>query len=272
VETLTASERDAVGEIVAAARDVDGVGPLSDQALVELARPGQHLLADGGYAHLDGTTAEVVVSPDHRRRGIGRALVGALRARTGGPLEVWAHGDSPAAQGFALALGLARSRVLWQLHRPATDPLPAVTWPDGVVVRAFEPGRDEDAWLAVNAAAFAHHPEQGRWTRADLEAREAESWFDPAGFFLALRGDRLLGFHWTKRHDAQTGEVYVVGVDPHEAGSGLGRSLTVRGLEHLRDSGVETVLLYVDEDNPRAFGMYERLGFSRFTADVTYVA
>ena len=61
----------------------------------------------------------------------------------------------------------------------------------GVVVRAFRPGQDEVAFLAVNAEAFAGHPEQGSLGRADLDQRMAEAWFDPAGFFVAeaLPGD-----------------------------------------------------------------------------------
>ena len=86
-------------------------------------------------------------------------------------------------------------------------------------------GADEDAWLAVNAAAFAGHSEQGRWTRADLLAREAEPWFDPAGFLLAERENVLLGFHWTKVHADGMGEVYVLGVDPAAHGLGLGSAL-----------------------------------------------
>ncbi|MGH3744288.1 MAG: mycothiol synthase, partial [Mycobacteriales bacterium] len=248
--------------------------PLAEQSLLELGRPGAHLLADDGYARLDGTTAEVVVRPGRRRRGVGTALVDALRSRTGGPIEIWAHGDLPAAQAFSAAVGLRRSRVLRQLRRPTSAPLPPVAWPEGVSVRTFRPGRDEDAWLALNARAFAQHPEQGRWTRADLDEREAAPWFDPAGFFLAERGATVVGFHWTKVHSEErppVGEVYVVGVDPDQAGGGLGRALTVRGLEHLRDAGLGEVLLYVDEDNPRALSMYEKLGFTSYAVDVTYV-
>lgn len=273
VETLSAGQRSAVTDLVAASTRADGVAPLSEQSLLELDRPGAHLLVAGGYARLDAATAEVVVRPDARRRGLGTALVTALRDRTGGAIEIWAHADLPAAQAFAAAVGLQRSRVLRQLRRAAADQLPAVGWPDGVTVRTFEPGRDEDAWLALNARAFAHHPEQGRWTRADLDEREAAPWFDPAGFFLAEREGALVGFHWTKVHadeDPPVGEVYVVGVDPDESGGGLGRALTVRGLEHLRDAGLGEVLLYVDEDNPRALRMYENLGFASYALDVTY--
>ena len=251
----------------------DGVAPLSEQSLLGLGRAGDHLLAPDGYARLDGGTAELVVRPDRRRRGVGRALLDGLRERAGENLEVWSHGDLPAAQAFAAALGLRRSRVLHQLRRPADAPLPPRAWPGGVSVRTFEPGRDEAAWLALNARAFAHHPEQGRWTRDDLADREGEPWFDPAGFFLAERDGRLVGFHWTKVHrerDPAVGEVYVVGVDPGSAGAGLGRALTIRGLEHLRDAGLPEVLLYVDEDNPRAMSLYERLGFRPYAVDVTY--
>ena len=196
---------------------------------------------------------------------------------------MWAHGDLPAATALATARGYTRARVLLQMRRPLTDAdldVPAAL-PDGVAVAAFRPGRDEDAWLRVNARAFATHPEQGSWTPGDLRLREAEPWFDPAGFLLAWRGDpdaggTLLGSHWTKVHppgDAgpdPAGEVYVLGIDPDAQGLGLGRALTALGLAHLRRVGLEQVLLYVEEDNVPAVALYERTGFTRFAVDVSW--
>ncbi len=130
-------------------------------------------------------------------------------------------------------------------------------------------GRDEEPWLALNAEAFAHHPEQGGITRADLDERMGETWFDPAGFFVATRGDELVGFHWTKVHDARPpyGEVYVVGVSPRAQGAGLGRRLTLTGLRHLAAQGLGEVILYVEADNAPAVAVYTRLGFSHAPAD-----
>jgi mycothiol synthase len=138
------------------------------------------------------------------------------------------------------------------------------------MVRAFEPGRDEEAVIAVNARAFDWHPEQGQLTVAELVATEGESWFDPTGFFLAEKQEKVVGFHWTKIHPGRVGEVYVVGVDPAAQGGGLGRALTLVGLHYLRGLGVGEIILYVESDNSPAVAVYARLGFSVAATDASY--
>jgi mycothiol synthase len=282
VSGLTAGQAGAVLELAAAAARADGVAPLSEHGMLRVqhgeAGQGQDVIvtADGviaGYAYLDMDAAgELVVHPDRRRRGLGTALVRALTADAGG-LRLWAHGDLPAAVALAKAEGFERFRALLQLRRPLSGPLAAPEFPDGITLRTFRVGQDEDDWLRVNARAFAKHPEQGGWTRRDIELREHEPWFDPDGFFIAERDGAIAGFHWTKVHrraEGGLGEVYVVGVDPDARGGGLGRALTLAGLHYLRDRGLEEVMLYADEDNTPAISMYQHLGFTLWRTDAMY--
>jgi mycothiol synthase len=284
---LTPAQVTGVLALAGAAEAADGVMPLSEHVRLHLrydaAGPGPDrdliLTADheiAGYAHLDSTapgpelSGEVVIDPGRRRQGLGLALVRALTAEAGGrPVRLWAHGDLPAAAGLARAAGFVRFRALWQMRRPLRDPVEGPRFPAGATLRTFRPGRDEDEWLSLNARAFAGHPEQGAWRRLDLELREQEPWFDPAGFFIAERNGAMTGFHWTKVQE-DLGEVYVVGVDPGERGSGLGRALTLAGLHYLRDRGLEVAMLYVDEDNVPAIRMYQALGFTRWRTDAMY--
>jgi mycothiol synthase len=217
-----------------------------------------------------------VVHPASRRRGFGTALLDRVIEHNGErELSVWAHGDLPGSAQLLAPHGFERARVLLQMRRAlaGVDPDPGSALPGDVQVLPFRPGRDEEAWLRVNARAFAHHREQGGWTAEDVALREAEPWFDPAGFLLAVHADgSLAGFHWTKVHPGPPplGEVYVLGVDPSARGLRLGPALTVAGLRHLRDAGLQTVLLYVDDDNPRAVRLYEGLGFTRYAVDVQF--
>ncbi|GHG64665.1 mycothiol synthase [Streptomyces griseocarneus] len=221
---------------------------------------------------VEAPAGEFVVHPDHRGHGHGRALGNALLTESGKRLRVWAHGGHPAARHLAQVLGLSLFRELRQMRRPLTDlELPEPVLPAGVTVRAFRPGEDDEAWLAVNAAAFAHHPEQGSLTQRDLDDRKAEAWFDADGFFLAEKGGEIVGFHWTKVHaDEGLGEVYVLGVRPGAQGGGLGKALTTIGLRHLADKGLPTAMLYVDADNAAAVSVYERLGFATHETDLMY--
>jgi len=276
-----------VQQVVAAATEGDGVEPLNEAALLELRH---HGLGDGalwvagsdaepqGFVWVHGGEVDLLVTPAARGRGVGAALADAVAAALPGlALSAWSHGNHPAAARLAGRLGWERVRDLWVMRRPLTDLPPLDDAADrartaGVAVRTFRPGHDEDAFLALNAEAFAHHPEQGRMTREDLDRRMAESWFDPAGFFVAERVEEstgLLGFHWTKVHDADppVGEVYVVGVSPGAQGIGLGRLLTLTGLHHLAGLGLDEVLLYVESDNAPAIATYSGLGFTHAPAD-----
>lgn len=291
VDRISVTELAGIRELETASLRVDGKAPLDDQVRLDLAfgvpSTRRHLVARGGinrdvlgYAHLDlggaDARAHLVVHPDHRRTGIASKMFSTLVAESASsPLGIWAHGDVPAARGFAGSLGLVRIRELWQMRRAAGTPLDAATYPADVSVRTFEPERDDKAWTELNAAAFAGHPEQGRVSLDDLRQRMQQPWFDPAGFFLAERSGELVGFHWTKVHpatavDASLGEVHAIGVHPAAQGIGMGKALTLTGLQHLFGLGIGQVMLHVEADNLSAIGLYQRLGFSLHTTDVVY--
>ncbi|SFA74796.1 mycothiol synthase [Amycolatopsis marina] len=282
--------------LLLAARDVDGRPELPEgTALPPELTGGAHLLADVagelvGYAHLDTggdsfgrQVAELIVRPDRRRNGYATAMVDALVDKAGAErdrLRVWSHGDHPGAARLAERAGFTRARELLVMHAEVADaqwPEPALR--EGVSIRTFRPGQDEDAVIAVNARAFDWHPEQGSLTADELRATEREGWFDPAGFFLAENATGgVVGFHWTKVHEPNperfggkpVGEVYVVGVDPAAQGGGLGKALTLAGLRHLADRGLEQIILYVEGDNAPAVSVYTGLGFTRYEVDVQY--
>ncbi|OBJ41718.1 mycothiol synthase [Mycobacterium colombiense] len=296
--TLTVEEQRGVRELVSAATESDGVAPVGEQVLRELAHDRtEHLLITNptpagdaivGYLNLspprDGETgmAELVVHPQARRRGIGSALARAALAKTGAGNRFWAHGTLESARATASALGLAPVRELMQMRRSLRDLPETVPSVPGVKIRTYAGTADDAELLRVNNTAFAHHPEQGGWTDVELAERRSEPWFDPAGLFLAFadsgsdQAGTLLGFHWTKVHLDRPGlgEVYVVGVDPSAQGRGLGQVLTGVGIDWLgrvlADAPDPTVMLYVESDNVAAVRTYQRLGFSTYSVDTAY--
>lgn len=263
-----------------AATEADGAAPLSEAFLLGLPRAARHLVATAegrviGYAQTaaDGS-CEAFVAPQHRTKGVGTALVTAVL--TANPrARIWAHGDLPGSRALASRLGLDIVRELLVLSRPVTDGDESdPVLPKGVTHRPFVPGRDEAALLAVNAAAFIDHAEQGDLDADGLAERMAQPWFEAEGLILLEDGDpdRLAGFHWTKVDppEGDLGEVYVVGVHPDLHGHGLGGPLTRLGLAHLARRGMHEVELYVEGDNTPALATYRRSGFTRKAAHLMY--
>ena len=292
---LDPAERAAVTDLVAREQQRTGHRPVSDQAWLELVHGGPTWHAaitcrsDGSSAPSDQVfaiclvghgatwTLEVVVDRDRPARhalvhGILAAARDEIARAGGGDVRWWLFDAGDDADALAASAGLAPGRALLQM----LVELPLAGSSDGrppVTTRPFEVGRDERAWLEVNNAAFAWHPEQGIWDLATIELREREDWFDPAGFLLHERDGRLAAFCWTKIHrdvDPVQGEIYVIAVHPDFHGSGLGRALTVAGLDHIVSRGVTTGMLFVDLDNTSAVRLYESLGFRIHRVDRAY--
>jgi mycothiol synthase len=268
----------AVAELVGVVASADGQAPLSEHKYAAVTSERPRPRSPGFVGEVEGTALalaavvpasaprewglELALHPLHRRPEVVdeliRLAVAAVEEHGGGRLRLWSYGDQPvpdpAEYGF---------RPERRLHRMERD-LPAElvpSFPPGVEVRPFVPGRDDEAWLEVNNAAFAGHPENGGWGLEDLGERMDMAWFDPDGFRLAWDGEDLAGFCWTKVHPDGAGEIYVIAAAPSHHGRGLGKALVMEGIRHLSDTGVPRVFLFCEADNTRAMALYERLGF-----------
>lgn len=298
--TLSAAQVAAVEQLIERVTALDGVRPLSERVIRHVrsstsdeyldicASIGPTLL---GYAAVDRSNSpdypavEMAVDGAGRALGVDGELLDRALQKADGRLELWAHGRTASAARLAQSRGFIKSRELFRMRRSLREALPDAPILDSIAIRPFEASTDVEAWLELNRRAFVDLPDQGEWTESDLRLRLSEDWFDPDGFLLAHEIDAdgsegaLLGFHWTKVHqhsgesgdaDQPVGEVYVLGIDPDQQGRGLGRALTIAGLQHLQRQEIDEAILYVESDNAAALATYERLGFTIYNADALY--
>ena len=260
-----------IATIASAAERADGAAPLDEATWLALRhdRGIRTWLDRDGVALLAGSELNLVVHPEARGQGVGSSLLAGVLGSVGdASLRAWSHIDHPAAARLASSYAFDRVRELWVMRRPTSLALPALVLPEGVTIRGFQDTGTADL-LRLNAASFTDHPEQGAMDEANFAERVSEPWFDPEGLLVAEDSTgRMLGFHWTKQHSPELGEVYVVAVDPHVQGIGLGRLVTLAGLQHLAGLGVSEVILYVESDNAPAIAIYrDKLGFSHAPKD-----
>jgi mycothiol synthase len=294
---LTPTLQEQVLSLIKAAQDFDNTPAIAEHVLLHLRHGGDkadsHLVIQKdnqviGYAHLDktdqvaGPSVELVIHPDHRGSGIGSDLLKAAIEVCGNKIRLWSHGDLPQARALAEANNFIKVRTVIQMSKELSEVSPINC---NYQIRSFLPGLDNKAWLTLNNLAFANHPEQGNWSEADLSIRLNEDWCDEKGFFVAQDKDQLIGFTWTKIHGghshshvagedhhdhAPIGEIYVTAVSDKYAGKGIGKALTITGLNYLKYQGLSSAMLYVDEDNQIAVNLYKSLGFLESGKDVVY--
>jgi mycothiol synthase len=201
------------------------------------------------------------------------AALADVAANGGGTVRWFVSDPTPDDESAAARHVLRVERDLLQLRRPlpVDGPVPALR------TRAFVPGQDEAEWVEVNNRSFETHPEQGGWSVDDVLEREHEPWFYPDGFLLHHDAEtgKLAAFVWTKVHEEESppsGEIYVIGVDPAFQGRGLGKTMTLLGLDWLhRARRITRGMLYVDATNEAAIAMYTKLGFTIDHIDRSFV-
>jgi len=294
---LSHSQQLSVLEVIKAANDLDGVPPIAEHVLLHLRHGGDksdsHLVIEKddqviAYAHLDttdlvaGPSVEAVVHPKYRCQGFGTALLNEAITICGEKTRIWSHGDLPQARSIATSLKLERLWANLQMNKKLVK---IEEIPSKYLIRSFLPGIDDQAFLEFNNKVFADHPDQGGWSKSDLAVRVNEEWFDEKGFFVCEDKGELIGFCWTKIHGAHThshegseadhgheaiGEIYVLAVDPAYKGKGIGKDLTMTGLNYLKYQGLSSAMLYVGVENMPALNLYKSLGFSDFGSDVMY--
>ena len=294
---LSKSQQESLLALIKAAHDFDGTPPIAEHVLLHLRHGGDksdsHIVFESNnqviaYAHLDttdlvaGPSVEAVVHPNHRGKGLGSMILREAIKVCGDKTRIWSHGDLPAAKAIAASLKLER---LWSnlLMSKSLGEIQSVV--SKYPIRTFIPDLDNQAFLSLNKKVFANYPDQGGWSEDDLRVRLNEEWFQKEGFFVAEDKGGLIGFCWTKIHGAHThshsgedydhghdalGEIYVLAVNPDYKGQGVGRDLTITGLNYLKYQGLNNVMLYVGVENKPAFNLYKSLGFNEFGSDVMY--
>lgn len=297
LNSLTAALQEQVLSLIKTAQDFDNTPAIAEHVLLHLRHGGDkadsHLVLQKdnqviAYAHLDktdqvaGPSVELVIHPEHRRSGIGSQLLKQAIEICGQKMRLWSHGDLPEARLLAQSNNFIKMRTVIQMSKDLTEVSPINC---DYQIRSFLPDLDNEAWLALNNQAFAHHPEQGNWSQSDLSIRLNEDWFDEKGFFVAQDKDQLIGFCWTKIHGGHShthetdsdhhdhdpiGEIYVMAVSEEYEGRSIGKVLTITGLNYLKYQGLTSAMLYVDEGNQKAVNLYKSLGFVESGKDVMY--
>lgn len=227
---------------------------------------------------------DLVVAPDWRRRGVGRELLADLvrQATTDGMITLQARADDGwaeslaflSAHGFVETMRMHR-QVLWVDEATLDLTVEPRLAGEGITITTLEheEARDPSCWTRFGEL---YHAVQAGWADPDPRPAPDPAWPPdefrrrhqraaayhgdrPDGCFLAVHGDRYVGF---------TGALGT-GVRPGYRGRGVATALKVRSITYARDHGVST--LSTSSGSPAMLHINERLGFRRTSTEIRLV-
>ncbi|MEE2060440.1 GNAT family N-acetyltransferase [Rhodococcus artemisiae] len=223
-------------------------------------------------------TAQFVVHPDYRSRGIATTLVEEIGVDTtaeGGwegtgavALRSWAYSTHPASERLTRRFGISAVSRLWTLFRhlsgPFAAPLDEVSLPEGVTLGDARPLGDPTVSKVIDEVLDAASLVPAQRERLADEFRLG------AGRVVAA-GDSAgsnVGFVWFDpavftHLELDAASVKALVLSGAARGAGVGTALLVRALEALRDEGAQIALIRIDPDDEGAVRMCRLMAFEQ---------
>jgi mycothiol synthase len=217
------------------------------------------------------------VAPEFEGQGIGTCLLrwAEEREREQGREchRQWIAGSNERARELLVTAGYTRVRSYWRMVRELGD-ADAVAGggipPSDIRLRPLRLDRDAVAVHALDATSFAAAPDYNPHTLQEFQEEHLGAHdLDPSLSLVAEHGETIVGFLLARRwNDESAGYVDILAVHPDHQDQGLGTALLQTAFAGFAAAGLREAQLGVASDNPRARGLYERVGMTpRFRFD-----
>jgi GNAT superfamily N-acetyltransferase len=264
---VTATDRANIAQLIEDYGRYEGVGfpvPLEEMLAPSGNRPAQLLHYQGdtltGFVYLQhGPEIEIygMVHPEHRRKGVGTALLEAskaVRRQEGvGNLLLVCDSALPSGKAFAEAVG---GEYRFSEHRMELDPgsiqRPQVQQQQ-VQFRRAEVGEVPILTYLVSHAFDDPEEETASWIATDMLA-------DNQRFYIGLLEGQPIGALRTVSFGEQI-DIATFGVLPPYRGRGYGRQMLLAIVDLLLAEHWPSIALDVETKNANALGLYESCGF-----------